>query len=71
MQANLVRLTGIFRSMVSLFETGGKALSQNRAEKLGKVLDVGAEWLLTGDERNKGNLVDAVMVKWLKNHPEK
>ena len=33
--------------------------------------DVGAEWLLTGEERNKNFPVDGEMVEWLKDHSEK
>lgn len=40
------------------------------AEKLAAALEVGVDWLLTGDESKKRFPADKAMVDWLWQHPE-
>ena len=64
-------LSGLSASQLCMIENGDHNLTERRAVEIGKVLDVGLEWLLTGEERNKDFPVDWEMVEWLKDHPEK
>ena len=45
--------SGVFDSQICLIENGKHALTDRTAEKLGQVLGVGVEWLLTGNEERK------------------
>ena len=63
-------LVGLSDSQLCLIENGTNKLSEKRAVILGEALEVGVEWLLHGEERNKVLTVDRKMVEWLKDHPE-
>ena len=63
-------LVGLSDSQLCLIENGTNKLSEKRAVILGEALEVGVEWLLHGEERNKDFPVDRKMVEWLKDHPE-
>ena len=63
-------LVGLSDSQLCLIENGTNKLSEKRAVILGEALEVGVEWLLHGEERNKVFPVDRKMVEWLKDHPE-
>ena len=63
-------LVGLSDSQLCLIENGTNKLSEKRAVILGEALEVGVEWLLHGEERNKDFPVDRKMVEWLKTHPE-
>lgn len=45
-------------------------MTERTAAKLGKVLEVGVDWLLTGNEERKKYPVDGKMTEWLWQHPE-
>ena len=57
-------------SQLYLIENGTNKLSEKRAVILGEALEVGVEWLLHGEERNKHFPADRKMMEWLKDHPE-
>lgn len=63
-------LVGLSDSQLCLIENGTNKLSEKRAVILGEALEVGVEWLLHGEERNKVFPVDRKMVEWLKDHPD-
>ena len=66
----LSALVGLSYFQLSLIENGEYMLNEKRAVILGEALEVGVEWLLHGEERNKDFPVDRKMVEWLKDHPE-
>ena len=66
----LSALVGLSYSQLCLIENGEYMLNEKRAVILGEALEVGVEWLLHGEERNKDFPVDRKMVEWLKDHPE-
>lgn len=63
-------LVGLSDSQLCLIENGTNKLSEKRAVILGDALEVGVEWLLHGEERNKHFPADRKMMEWLKDHPE-
>ena len=63
-------LVGLSDSQLCLIENGINKLAEKRAVILGEALDVGVEWLLHGEERNKAFPADRKMMEWLKDHPE-
>ena len=63
-------LASITDSQLSLTENGHYRLKENRAEDIAEALEVGVEWLLYGEERNKNFPADRKMMEWLKNHEE-
>ena len=63
-------LVGLSDSQLCLIENGTNKLTEKRAVILGEVLEVGVEWLLHGEERNKHFPADHKMMEWLKDHPE-
>ena len=63
--------TGISRQLISTLEIGSKSMNTKSAEKLGRVLGVGVEWLFTGNERNQFYPINDELIEWLKNHQEK
>lgn len=69
-QKDIVELTGISKSNVSNIEKGTVSASVATFKEIAAALEVGVEWLMEGDERNKENPVDDDMVEWLKDHPE-
>ena len=66
----LSRRAGISQPQISLLEGGKYQLRRKAGEKLAAVLEVGVDWLLTGDEEKKDFPVDKAMVNWLWQHPE-
>ena len=66
----LSRRSGISQPQISTLESGKYQLRRKAGEKLAAVLEVGVEWLLTGDEEKKDFPADKAMVNWLWQHPE-
>ena len=66
----LSALVGLSYSQLSLIENGTNKLTEKRAVILGEVLEVGVEWLLHGEERNKHFPADRKMMEWLKDNPD-
>lgn len=62
--------TGVPDSQICLIENGENSLTERTAAKLAVALEVGADWLLTGDERKRWYPVDGKMTEWLWEHPE-
>ena len=62
-------LASITDAQLSLTENGHYRLKENRAEDIAEALEVGVEWLLYGEERNKAFPADRKMMEWLKDHP--
>lgn len=56
-------LVGLSDSQLCLIENGTNKLSEKRAVVLGEALEVGVEWLLHGEERNKFFPVDHKMME--------
>ena len=53
-----------------MLESGKYQLKRKAAEKLGVALEVGVDWLLTGDEEKKQYPADKMLIDWLWQHPE-
>lgn len=66
----LSRRAGISQPQISLLESGKYQVKRKAAEKLAAALEVGMDWLLTGDESKKRFPADKAMVDWLWQHPE-
>ena len=66
----LSRRAGISQPQISLLESGKYQVKRKAAEKLAAALEVGVDWLLTGDEEKKAFPADKAMVDWLWQHPE-
>ena len=66
----LSRRAGISQPQISMLESGKYQLRRKAAEKLAAALEVGVDWLLTGDEEKKAFPADKAMVDWLWQHPE-
>ena len=47
------QLTGINEGRLSYIENRGYTLTERNAKTIGRVLEVGEDWLLTGNDRNK------------------
>lgn len=62
--------SGVSDSQICLIENGENELTERTAAKLGQVLEVGVEWLLTGNEERKNFPVDGKLTEWLWQHPE-
>lgn len=69
-QKDLVELTGISKSNISNILKGRYPLTANSAKAISKALNVGEEWLLTGNERNKHSPLNDEMIEYLMNHEE-
>ena len=61
---------GVSDSQICLIENGENALTERTAAKLGQVLEVGVDWLLTGNEERKKFPVEGKLTAWLWEHPE-
>lgn len=70
-QIDITLKSGIPKSIISRIERGDNISYETYSKRLAEALNVGEEWLLTGEERNKEYPVNEDMVEWLKNHPEK
>ena len=66
----LSRRAGFSQPQISVLESGKYQLKRKAGEKLAAVLEVGVDWLLTGDEEKKDFPADKAMVNWLWQHPE-
>ena len=64
-------LINISYTHLYMVETGNNPLSEKMASEIADRLHLGVDWLLYGDEKTKDYPVNAKMVKWLKEHPEK
>ena len=64
-------LINISYTHLYMVETGNNPLSEKMAGEIADRLHLGVDWLLYGDEKAKDYPVNAKMVKWLKEHPEK
>ena len=66
----LSRRAGISQPQISMLESGKYQVRRKAAEKLAAALEVGVDWLLTGDEEKNAFPADKAMVDWLWQHPE-
>ena len=66
----LSRRSGISQPQISLLESGKYQLKRKAGEKLAEALDVGVDWLITGDEGKKRYPADKKLIEWLWEHPE-
>lgn len=66
----LSRRAGISQPQISLLENGKYQLKRKAGEKLAEALDVGVDWLITGDEGKKRYPADKKLIDWLWEHPE-
>ena len=66
----LSRRAGISQPQISMLESGKYQVRRKAAEKLAAALEVGVDWLLTGDEEKKDFPADKAMVDWLWQHPD-
>lgn len=64
-------LISISYTHLYMVETGNNPLSEKMASEIADRLHLGVDWLLYGNEKTKDYPVNAKMVKWLKEHPEK
>lgn len=68
-QKELAEEAGVAQPIISRLETGAK-LTEKQGRKVAEILEVGFDWLMEGDERNKYFPVDEKMIEWLKDHEE-
>lgn len=66
----LSRRSGISQPQISSLESGKYQLKRKAGEKLADVLEVGVDWLLTGDEDKKDFPADKKLIEWLWEHLE-
>ena len=66
----LSKRAGISQPQISMLESGKYQVKRKAAEKLAAALEVGVDWLLTGDEEKKDVPADKAMVDWLWQHPD-
>ena len=66
----LSRRAGISQPQISMLESGKYQLKRKAGAKLAEALDVGVDWLLTGDEGKKQYPADRKLIDWLWEHPE-
>ena len=66
----LSRRSGISQPQISLLESGKYQLKRKAGEERAEALDVGVDWLITGDEGKKRNPADKKVIEWLWEHPE-
>lgn len=65
-----IQTTQGIRNKRSCIENKGFTLTQRKAKIIGKVLEVGDDWILTGNERNKYYPVNDEMIEFLKDHED-
>ena len=66
-QLELSRISGVGQSIINRVEFGAK-LTMKQGVKLAEALEVGIDWLMTGDESRKSYPVDSKMIEWLWQH---
>lgn len=64
-QAMLAEAAGTAQSLISSVESGNRKLLEKPAEKLAAALNVGTEFLLTGDTRKERYPVNKELTDWL------
>ena len=64
-QYALAKLAGVDRMLINRVESGESILTKQSAEKIGKALRVGSEWLLYGKDEKKDNPVNDDLIAWL------
>lgn len=62
----LAQLSGITEGQLSCIENKGFRLTERRAKIIGRVLEVGDDWILTGNDRTKYYPVNDEMIEFLK-----
>ena len=68
-QVEFAQYTGLSSGGLACIESGRTRLTEQAAKKIENACKHGgAEWLLTGNERNKDYPVNEKMVEWLKDH---
>ena len=68
-QVEFAKHTGLSSGNLAGIETGRTRVTNQTAKKIENVCEHGgAEWILTGDERNKDYPVNDRMIEWLKEH---
>ena len=66
-QGELAKLSGVSQPIISRIEFGEK-LTEKQGKKLAEALEVGADWLMFGDEEKRNYPADDKMMKWLWEH---
>ena len=66
----LSRKAGISQPQISMLESGKYQLKRTAGTKLAEALDVGVDWLVSGDERKRRYPADRKLIDWLWEHPE-
>lgn len=70
-QTDFADLVGIGRANLASIEIGRNRLTEGMAKKIENACEHGgAEWLLTGEERNKDYPLNEPMMEWLMEHPD-
>lgn len=63
-QTELAEQSGVYASIISRVEAGAK-LTEKQGIKLAEALEVGADWLMNGNEAHKHWPVDQALINWL------
>jgi len=63
-QNELAKRSGVSQSIINRVESGAK-LTDKQGVKVAETLEVGYDWLMTGDEKKKKYPADKKMVDWL------
>ena len=63
-QHELAKRSGVSQSVISQAESGAK-LTEKQGTKISETLEVGFEWLMTGNEKKKMYPADKKMMDWL------
>lgn len=68
-QEHFAKSLDITQGYLAMIESGKAKLSEQVAAKIEEIYeDAGAEWLLTGNDRNRVCPIGDNMIEWLKNH---
>lgn len=70
-QIDLASLSGATQPVISNIESGREKMNLKQARKLAAALEVGEEYLLTGNLEKKNDPVNEELIEWLWNHPKK
>ena len=60
----LAKRSGVSQSVISQVESGAK-LTEKQGTKISETLEVGFDWLMTGNEKKKMYPADRKMMDWL------
>ena len=66
----LSRKAGISQPQISMLESGKYQLKRKAGTKLAEALDVGVDWLVSGDEQKRRYPADRKLIDGLWEHPE-